>query len=109
MLWKGPCFASIKCFIQIDSLGRDCLAKDAVDVDGLSMVDDLCDDAIKCIYIINVKIESRNLIFSKPNLLSYMLERNKKSHDDHTIRKMKTAVYLGDILNQEVTIDDTIA
>ena len=41
MLWKGPCFASIKCFIQIDSLGRDCLAKDAVDVDGLSMVDDL--------------------------------------------------------------------
>ena len=128
IVMQGTVFAPIKCSIQIDTLGRDCLAngdgiyeyKNVVDVPGLSMVDDLIgvstcsDEAIKLNSIINVKIESKKLRFSKTKCFKLHISKKQtncsnklKAHDD-TISDVKKAVYLGDTLNQEGTIDDTI-
>ena len=128
---QGTVFAPIKCSVQIDTLGRDCLAngeglyeyKNIVDVPALSMVDDVIgvtacsDEAIKLNAIINVKVESKKLRLS--NDKCYKLHIGKKdsklincTHQikahEQNIKCVKSAKYLGDILNQRGTIDDTI-
>ena len=129
IVMQGTVFAPIKCSIQIDTLGRDCLAngdgiyeyKNIVDVPGLSMIDDLIgittcsDEAIKLNSIINVKIESKKLRFSDTKCFKLHISKKKsrcsiqlKAHD-MDIKEVKSAAYLGDILNEEGTIDDTIA
>ena len=127
-IMQGTVFAPIKCSIQIDTLGRDCLAngdglyeyKNIVEVPGLSMVDDLVgvttcsDEAVKLNAIINVKIESKKLRFS--NTKCFKLHIGNKSNNcthklkahEENIKDVTHAVYLGDILNQEGTINDTI-
>ena len=128
-IMQGTVFAPIKCSIQIDTLGRDCLAngdglyeyKNVVDVPGLSMVDDLVgvtscsDEAVKLNSIINVKIESKKLRFSITKCFKLHIGKKTgtcshklKAHDEN-IKDVKSALYLGDILNQEGTMDDTIA
>ena len=128
-IMQGTVFAPIKCSIQIDTLGRDCLAngdglyqyKNMVDVPGLSMVDDLIgvstcsDEAVKLNAIINVKIESKKLRFSHTKCFKLHIGKkvsqcthNLKSHEEN-IKVVEKAVYLGDILNKDGTLDDTIA
>ena len=72
-IMQGTVFAPIKCSVQIDAFGRDCIVNDdglynykkIVKVPTLSMIDDIlgvttCDDeAIKLNSIINVKVESK--------------------------------------------------
>ena len=127
---QGMVFAPIKCSIQIYSLGRDCLAngdglyeyKNVVDVPALSMIDDIVgvtscsDEAIKLNSIINVKIESKKLRLSDSKCYRLHIDKRKKTakctvkllaHDDE-IKHVKTAAYLGDILNEDGSIDDTV-
>ena len=90
---QGTVFALIKCSIQIDSLGRDCLAngdglyeyKNVVDVPALSMIDDIVgvtscsDEAIKLNSIINVKIESKKLRLSDSKCYRLHIDKRKKT------------------------------
>ena len=85
------------------------------------MVDDLIgittcsDEAVKLNSIINVKIESKKLRFSDTKCFKLHISKKHskcsiqlKAHDKD-IKEVKSATYLGDILNEEGTIDDTIA
>ena len=86
----------------------------------LTMIDDLLGvttcivEAIKLNAILNVKIESKKLRFSSDKC--YKLHIGKKEKCNHKLKardtdkkKVKTAKYLGDILNENGTIDNTIA
>ena len=67
---QGSVFGPIKCSIQMDTLGRDCLAngdgiyryKDIIDVPALAMINDVLavatcnDESIELNSIINVKV-----------------------------------------------------
>jgi hypothetical protein len=128
---QGTVFAPIKCSIQIDTLGRDCLAnsegeglyvyKRIVDVPALSMIDDVIgvtncnDEAVELNAIINVKMESKKLRLSDKKCFKLHIGKKHtkclvklKAHNE-TISNVKKATYLGDILNEEGTIDDTVA
>ena len=128
IVMQGTVFAPIKCSIQIDTLGRDCLAngdalyeyKSIVDVPVLAMVDDILgvascsDESVKLNAIINSKIESKKLRLSDAKCFKIHISKQKKEclvklkvHDDE-IKDVKTASYLGDIINENGTIDDTI-
>ena len=125
---QGTVFAPIKCSVQIDSLGRDCLQsgdglysyKGLVDVPALSMVDDIVgvttcgDETVQLNSIINSKIEAKKLRLSEKKC--YKIHISKKTQDcsiiikahDVDIKEVESASYLGDILNASGTIDDTI-
>ena len=125
---QGTVFAPIKCSVQIDSLGRDCLNtgeglyeyKGMVEVPALSMVDDIlgitaCSDAsVELNSIINGKIEAKNLRLS--NKKCYKIHISKKPEKcsiklkahDGIIKEVRSASYLGDIINEDGSIDDTI-
>ena len=89
---QGTVFAPIKCSVQIDTLGRDCLIngdglyeyKEMVDVPALSMIDDLigvttCSDkAVELNAIINVKIESKKLRFSSEKCYKLHIGKRRK-------------------------------
>ena len=123
---QGTVFAPIKCSVQIDTLGRDCLTngdglynyKDLVEVPALSMVDDIVgvtkcsDESVELNSIINSKIEAKKLRLSKCFKIHISKKPqeciiNLKAHEDN-IKEVKSARYLGDILNNEGSIDDTI-
>ena len=83
------------------------------------MIDDLLgvttcsDEAVKLNAIINVKIEAKKLRFSSDKC--YKLHIGKKEECNHNLKahdtdskNVKTAKYLGDILNEDGTIDHTI-
>ena len=131
IVMQGTVFAPIKCSIQIDTLGRDCLAnsegeglyvyKRIVDVPALSMIDDVIgvtncnDEAVELNAIINVKMESKKLRLSDKKCFKLHIGKKHtkclvklKAHNE-TISNVKKATYLGDILNEEGTIDDTVA
>ena len=77
---QGSVFSSLKCCIQVDSLGRDCFSesddsclyqyKGVIDLMSLSFIDDILgislrsSDSIVLNATINSKIESRKLRFS---------------------------------------------
>ena len=85
------------------------------------MVDDVIgittcsDEAVKLNAIINVKMESKKLRLSKDKCYKLHINKKKdskcsiilKTHED-TIKNVKSATYLGDILNEDGTIDETI-
>ena len=129
IIMQGTVFAPLKCSIQIDTLGRDCLAngdglyeyKTVVDVPALSMIDDVVgitpcsDESVKLNSIINVKIESKKLRLSDSKCYKLHISKKKKAgctvkllvHDDE-MKAVKSAAYLGDILNEDGNIDDTV-
>ena len=129
LIMQGTVFAPIKCSIQIDTLGRDCLTngdglyqyKNIIEVPALSMVDDVIgittcsDEAVKLNAIINVKMESKKLRLSQDKCFKLHISKKKnnqcstilKSHEKD-IKSVKSATYLGDILNEEGTIDETV-
>ena len=129
IIMQGTVFAPIKCSIQIDTLGRDCLTngdglyeyKGIVDVPALSMIDDVVgvttcsDESVKLNAIINVKVESKKLRLSDSKCYKLHISKKKKSnctvkllvHDDE-MKTVKNAAYLGDILNEDGNIDDTV-
>ena len=125
---QGTVFGPIKCSVQIDTLGRDCLTngdglytyKDLVEIPALSMVDDIVgvtkcsDESVELNSIINSKIEAKKLRLSNTKCFKIHISKkpqeciiNLKAHEDN-IKEVKSASYLGDILNNEGSIDDTI-
>ena len=94
--------------------------KNVVDVPALSMIDDVIgitkcsDEAIELNSIINVKMESKKLRLSNKKCFKLHIGKKNskclvklKAHDQ-PINQVKKATYLGDVLNEEGTIDDTI-
>jgi hypothetical protein len=122
-------FGPIKCSVQIDTLGRDCLTsgdgvysyKNIIDVPPLAMIDDVLgiakcsDESIELNSIINDKIEAKKLRLSETKC--YKIHVSKKPNEcqtklkahDSVMKDVKKAAYLGDILNEEGNINDTIS
>ena len=89
-----------------------------MNVPALAMIDDLLgvttcsDEAVKLNAIINVKIESKKLRFSSDKCYKLHIGKKQKCNHQikaHDIENVKTAKYLGNILNENGTIDNTIA
>ena len=88
---QGSVFGPLKCSVQIDTIGRDCLSrnvglymyKDAIAVQPLAMIDDILgvtkcnEEAVELNSIINVKIEAKKLRLSHDKC--YKIHINKKS------------------------------
>ena len=128
IVMQGSVFGPIKCSVQMDTLGRDCLAngdgiyryKDAVDTPALAMIDDVigvskCSDkSVELNSIINVKIESKKLSLSESKCFKLHISKKSsscssklKAHEQE-IKQVKTATYLGDVVSEDGSIDATI-
>ena len=125
---QGSVLSNIKCSIQIDSIGKDCLTenkglykyKDCVSIPPLSMVDDiitvsLCGvDSVKVNAIVQAKIECKQLELSHPKC--YNMHTGKKSQNlcpslsihGRKMLKFETQKYLGDILTTSGKINENI-
>ena len=133
IIMQGSVFGSLKCAVQIDTLGRDSLSDEEgtclykykqgiTDVMSLSMVDDIigistCSvDSIDLNATINSKIESRKLRFSEDKCAKLHInkrQKNRKCYNNLKVhnspmKNKDTIKYLGDFLNCFGTIDDTI-
>ena len=112
----------------MDTLGRDCLQtgdgiysyKNIIDVPPLAMIDDVLgiskcgEKSIELNSIVNVKIESKKLRLSETKCFKIHISKRPKecliklkAHQKE-MREVSKAKYLGDILNEEGNIDDTI-
>ena len=113
----------------MDTLGRDCLTsgdgvysyKNIIDVPPLAMIDDVLgiakcsDESIELNSIINNKIEAKKLRLSETKC--YKIHVSKKTNKcqtklkahDNDMKDVKKAAYLGDILNEEGNINETIS
>ena len=129
LVLQGSVFGPIKCCVQIDTLGRDCLAEDKclynykniISVPPLALIDDIisvtkCNvDAIESNTVVNMKIESKKLRLSKEKCVQIHVSKDNhkvcdstlKVHDDK-MKKAKEGSYLGDILTDDGTLDKTI-
>ena len=129
VIMQGSVFGSLKCCIQIDSLGRDCLSEEEgsclykyknIDIMSLSFIDDilgisLCSsDSIVLNATINAKIESKKMRFSDEKCSKMHVSKkqtvccsNLKVHNSE-MKNVTKIKYLGDILNQSGNINDTI-
>ena len=90
---QGTVFGPIKCSVQIDTLGRECLTsgdgiysyKGVVDIPPLAMIDDLLgvatcsDDSVALNSIINVKIESKKLRLSEKKCFKIHVSKSLNS------------------------------
>ena len=129
LVLQGSVFGPIKCCVQIDTLGRDCLAQDKclynyknmVSVPPLALIDDIvsitkCDaDAIEANAVVNMKIESKKLRLSKDKCAQLHVGKNNldkcdtnlKVHAD-PMKRVHDGAYLGDIISDDGTIDKLI-
>ena len=129
LVLQGSVFGPIKCCVQIDTLGRDCLAQDKclynyknmVSVPPLALIDDIvsitkCDaDAIEANAVVNMKIESKKLRLSKDKCAQLHVGKNNldkcdtnlKVHED-PMKRVHDGAYLGDIISDDGTIDKLI-
>ena len=128
LVLQGSVLGPIKCCVQIDTLGRDCLAQDKclykykniVSVPPLALIDDIvcinkCNaDAIEANAIVNMKIESKKLRLSQKKCAQIHVGKNNldcdtflKVHEDE-MKKAQEGAYLGDILSYDGKPDKTI-
>ena len=128
---QGSVFGPLKCSVQVDTLGRDCLSrdvglylyKDAIAVPPLAMIDDILgvtrcnEEAIELNSIVNVKIESKKLRLSHDKCYKIHIGRKSKPGDkckvdlkvhNEDMKSAKEAKYLGDIINEEGNVNSTI-
>ena len=128
---QGSVFGPLKCSVQVDTLGRDCLQRDVglylyknvISVPPLAMIDDILgitncnEEAIELNSIVNVKIETKKLRLSEDKCYKIHISKNPKKDrkceidlkvHDATMKSASEAKYLGDILNEEGKIDSTI-
>ena len=127
-IMQGTVYAPMKCTVQIDTLGRECLAngdglyeyKKIVKVPALAMIDDVLgvttcsDESVKLNSIINAKVETKKLRLSSDKCAKLHIGKREKC--DHILKahevnmqQVSKSKYLGDIINNKGTIDDTIA
>ena len=125
---QGSVFGPIKCSVQVDTLGRDCLTrnvglytyKNVVAVPALAMIDDIiaitnCNsNAIELNSIINVKIETKKLRLSESKCFKiHVSNKSEKCKvdlkvGDKVMNSASQAKYLGDIINEDGNIKNTI-
>ena len=125
---QGTVLSNIKCSIQIDSLGKDCLTenkgvykyKECISIPPLSMVDDIITvsrcgvDSVKVNAIVQAKIECKQLELSHQKCFN--MHTGKKSQQlcpslnihGTKIVKSDTQKYLGDILTTSGKINENI-
>ena len=134
LIMQGSTFGSIKCTVQQDTLGQDLLSceegvglytyKGSVDIPPVCFLDDVLGlskcgiETTELNSLINSKIESKNLKLGEDKCLELHIEKrgNKtvKCHSttvkvhDSNIKKTKSIKYLGDVVNSEANINDTI-
>jgi hypothetical protein len=129
LIIQGGVFSPIKCTVQIDTLGRDCIKyneglykyKNTINVPPLSLIDDVVavtksgTDTILMNAKINMKMESKKLRLSADKCKHIHIARKKteslinlKVHNQK-IKKSESCSYLGDRLSSDGTLDLTIA
>ena len=112
----------------MDTLGRDCLKsgygiykyRKVIDVPGLAMIDDVLglaacgDQSIELNAIINSKMEHKKLRLSEDKCFKIHICKKSDScpqvlwvHDSE-MKSVSNATYLGDVLSEKGTIDETI-
>ena len=112
----------------MDTLGRDCLEtgsglfkyKNTVDVPALAMIDDVMglascgDESLELNAIINAKMEHKKLRLSQDKCFKIHICKKSDScpqvlkvHADD-MKNVKHASYLGDIISEQGTIDETV-
>ena len=129
LVLQGSVFGPIKCSVQMDTLGRDCLAEDKglykykgmISVPPLALIDDVlcvskCDvDSIEVNAIVNSKVESKKLRLSKEKCAQLHVSKNGKDkcetylkvHDEQ-MKKVENGTYLGDILSADGSLDKNV-
>ena len=131
IVMQGSVFGSLKCTVQVDTLGRDCLSsedeiglfqyKSVVYIPPTSFVDDVLGvsncgiEAKELNSVINSKMETKNLSLGPDKCAKLHISKKGKEkcsnelkvHNEPMMNKEQIK-FLGDILNSEGTIDDTI-
>ena len=128
LIIQGGVFSPIKCTVQIDTLGRDCIKyneglykyKDTINVPPLSLIDDVVavtnsgTDTILMNAKINMKMESKKLRLSVDKCKHIHIAKKKteslinlKVHNQK-MKKSESCSYLGDRLSSDGTLDLTI-
>ena len=126
---QGSVFGPIKCSVQMDTLGREALQsgvglfkyKSTIDVPALAMIDDVLgmaccgDKSVELNAIINAKMETRKLRLSDDKCFKIHICKTStkctqvlKVHDLN-MKTVSQATYLGDVLSETGTIDETVA
>ena len=125
---QGTVLSNIKCSIQVDSIGKDCLTenkgiykyKNCISIPPLSMVDDIITvskcgvESIKVNAIVQAKVECKQLELS--HLKCYNMHTGKKNQHlcpslsihGSKMLKYETKKYLGDILSTSEKINENI-
>ena len=126
---QGSVFGPIKCSVQMDTLGRDSLKsgvglfkyRNTVDVPALAMIDDVLgmaacgDQSIELNAIINAKMEHKKLRLSHDKCFKIHICKKFKQCSqvikvhDSDMKHVTQATYLGDVISEKGTIDETIS
>ena len=136
IILQGSVLGPLKCSVQMDSLGRDSLSEDSeynglykyksvLDLPALGMLDDVLGVSV-CSYksielnvIINSKIECKNLRLSGDKCYKLHISKKTKNKNisqncpfklkvhSNELKSTKKASYLGDILNEQGSFDDS--
>ena len=133
---QGSVFGSLKCCVQCDTLGRDCLSdieglgiykyKGTIDIPPLSLIDDvICvsECGVKTVEInalVNAKFESKKLRLSDDKSVKIHLSKGKEKRcpiktmiHEKTMKETDRVRYLGDKLSNlgghQLTIESRVA
>ena len=126
---QGSVFGPLKCAVQMDTIGRQALTtgfgvfkyRNVVDIPALAMIDDVMgmascgDNSIEMNAIINSKMEIKKLRLSEEKCFKIHICKSDKLclqqlkvHDKY-MKNVSQATYLGDVISENGTIDETIA
>ena len=126
---QGSVFGPIKCSVQMDSLGREALQtgcglfkyRSTIDVPALAMIDDVLgmavcgDQSIELNAMINAKMETKKLRLSDDKCFKIHIckgstdcPQSLKVHQSN-MKNVVQATYLGDVLSENGSIDETIS
>ena len=125
---QGTVLSNIKCSVQIDSIGKDCIVqnkgtykyKDCITIPPLSMVDDVITvsscgvDSVTVNAIVQAKIECKQLELGPQKCFNMHIGKKTKnlcpslSIHGGTMYTSEKQQYLGDILTTSGTINDNI-
>ena len=125
---QGTVLSNIKCSVQIDSIGKDCIAenrgifkyKDCITIPPLSMVDDVISvsscgvNSIMVNAIIQAKVECKQLELGSKKCFNMHVGKKSKylcpslSIHGETMFTSEKQTYLGDILTTSGTINENI-
>ena len=128
IIQQGSVFGPLKCSVQIDTIGRDCLIEDeglykyknAVRIPPLAMIDDVlavtkCGiDSLEVNSLINMKIEAKKLRLSDEKCIFIHVgkscdtcDNNLKVHEKN-MKKKHIGTYLGEIITSDGKLDETV-